>query len=266
MLKPVTTVLKDKQWQNQPCFIIGGGPSLKRFDFSLIDGRNSIGVNMSFRYNPTIAFVGDQDLMRRLESDPESGWRDCKSIKLARKALESWHGSTQTTRRKLELIDCYGIDVSPWQATWPRGLEDPMILVNNNGLVALQLADVLGADPIYLLGFDMRADEAGDSNWHEYYRSFKGETGDSGFFSFLETWRLNVPDRVRKKTVNVCPSSRLELFQKISFGALKAQLESRVFVGPPPLTSGKLQVRIKHAGWAEPRAIDDIETELVEDP
>ena len=49
----VTYKLREGQWTGHPCFIIGGGPSLKGFDFNLLEGRKTIGINRAFEFfNP----------------------------------------------------------------------------------------------------------------------------------------------------------------------------------------------------------------------
>jgi len=38
-------VLPDNSWKDEDCYIIGGGPSLKRFNWSLLKGKKTIGIN-----------------------------------------------------------------------------------------------------------------------------------------------------------------------------------------------------------------------------
>jgi len=41
-------VIENKPWDDQDCWIIGGGPSLKSFDWSTLEGQLVITVNRAF--------------------------------------------------------------------------------------------------------------------------------------------------------------------------------------------------------------------------
>ena len=44
-------------WKDQEAFIIGGGPSLRDFDWSLLRDKNTIGCNNAFRLGPDICKI-----------------------------------------------------------------------------------------------------------------------------------------------------------------------------------------------------------------
>ena len=51
--KPLWNFLKAGAWADEPCFLIGGGPSLQGFDFAQLEGKGRIiAVNRSFHYVP----------------------------------------------------------------------------------------------------------------------------------------------------------------------------------------------------------------------
>jgi len=51
--------------KNEPCFVLGNGPSVKRSDLNKIDNFFSIGVNRIFKiYDPTILFWQDLNVWR----------------------------------------------------------------------------------------------------------------------------------------------------------------------------------------------------------
>jgi hypothetical protein len=219
MLTQATHILSDGMWRNRRCFIIGGGPSLRTFDFRLIEEDLSIGVNMAFRFNPTITYIADAQLLRELEQDPTCEWFRANTIKLVRNDISD--------DPELTLLGCLGIRVQFVEGTsWSSSLTDGLALANNSGLIALQIADILGADPIYLLGFDMwESPDDGEHNWHGYYKEKQlPEKKHSTYYSFIETWRRVVPQRVVHKTYNVGLESRLMVFRRISIEVLKAQL------------------------------------------
>ena len=53
-------VLPDQAWKGHPCIIIGGGPSLIGFNWRLLRGWRTIGINRAFeKFEPTILFSLD---------------------------------------------------------------------------------------------------------------------------------------------------------------------------------------------------------------
>jgi len=66
-------VLPDGAWKNKPCFIVGGGPSLKDFDWHLLKGRRTIGINRAFeKFEPTIMFSMDTRYLKWVLNDKYS--------------------------------------------------------------------------------------------------------------------------------------------------------------------------------------------------
>ena len=74
-------VLPDKSWKGQRCFIIGGGESLKDFDFSKLKGELTIGINRAFeKHYCTINFSMDRQFYEWLING-----------KLGKEALRKWN-------------------------------------------------------------------------------------------------------------------------------------------------------------------------------
>jgi hypothetical protein len=44
-VRPLTEALKDGAWAERRAFVVGSGPSLRGFDYSLLDGENWIACN-----------------------------------------------------------------------------------------------------------------------------------------------------------------------------------------------------------------------------
>ena len=58
--RQISEVLPAGCWSDGPAFIVGGGPSLKGFDWKRLEGLRTIGINLAFYYfDPTIAFAMD---------------------------------------------------------------------------------------------------------------------------------------------------------------------------------------------------------------
>jgi len=141
-------------WNGKACYIIGGGPSLRSFDWSLLEHEHVIGCNAVFLLPPGIVDVllfGDRVFLDTYE-----------------KELEAFDGLVVTCLPSLVARD----DGSrPWlgkMCRQPRGLgvKNTLAWNGNTGAAAINLALLFGAQCVYLLGFDMRLQD-GENNWHD---------------------------------------------------------------------------------------------------
>lgn len=195
-------VLKDGKWAGRRAFIIGGGPSLKHFDFSLLSGELCIGVNMAFLHGPCVNLVLDHTLIQSLSGDPR--WKNYRGVKV-------WVNGEAPAERGLfpgvlELTPCRDHNEMP---RWSYSLSSGLWFGTNAGASALNLADVLGASPIYLLGFDMTGAAGKTKNWHDEYPEKQDEIVYKNFsIDFIR----NVPN-IRGKVINLNPASNLKCFE-----------------------------------------------------
>ena len=105
----------------------------------------------------------------------------------------------------LELQACYGLDQLP---RWSRSLKEGLWYGTNAGASALNLADILGANPIYLLGFDMTGQAGKTVNWHDEYKEKQDEMV---YKNFAIDFVRNLAN-IRSKVVNLNPASNLKCF------------------------------------------------------
>ena len=204
-------VLPDGTWKDQRCFIIGGGSSLKDFDFSKLKGENVIGVNRAFeKVDCTINFAMDYHLHKWITSGrlgPE-----------ARDKFENYKGYPVW-------LDSVGYD-------YPKGIfivagSNKRFLTtsmaegiggaSNSGYGALNLAVCLGANPIYLLGFDMYGAAGRQAWWHDGYPD---KRDDKIYGVFINDFKM-ILGELRKReirVVNLNPKSALKCFD---FGKLE---------------------------------------------
>lgn len=147
-------------WEGDPCYIIGGGPSLKGFDWSVLQGRHVLGCNASM-------YLG-------VNTVPVMVFGDGLFLNQHRDGLDSYAkagGIVITNSRLVNRID----RKNPPQylkvmKKEQRGLHHTALGWNNStGACAINLALLFGADPIYLLGYDMQIDSEGKKNFHNYY-------------------------------------------------------------------------------------------------
>jgi len=134
----------------KPFVIVAGGPSLKGFDFSLLDDcENVIAVNKAYTVLPCAKWIYFSDLR----------FWEAHKIYLLKHSAEVITGHKRVNHSQL----------TKYKFTSPKGLDlTPGCLRtgNNSGYAAINLAYHLGARVIYLLGFDMCQTKK-DSHWHD---------------------------------------------------------------------------------------------------
>ena len=196
----------DGSWAGRRCFIVGGGPSLKGFDFGRLRGERVIVVNKAFYDVPfaDVMFAMDRSLLDRVTSG--------KLGENYRQAFETFPGV------KLWL-DLFGYSYPPsvyslpaaGEIGWTKSLREGLCHGQNSGYGALNLAMVLGADPIYLLGYDCSKGPEGEKNYHDGYPSGGNPEALNIFKRAFEagTALLNGKPRI----INLNPNSALRCFE-----------------------------------------------------
>jgi len=159
-------------------FIVGGGPSLKEFDFSLLRERDVISVNKSIFDVPWCKYFITMDFtfLKKIDSSIlyQSSCSKVFVCNLAFPYLLFKDGRLIDTRSNL-VYRLSGFDVVVHsKRISPLGLSfSDFCNGENSGFCALQLAILLGYDEIYLLGFDLT------SQTTTHYHSGYGEERES---------------------------------------------------------------------------------------
>lgn len=200
-------------WKGEDAYIIGGGPSLHSFDWDLLRGKRTIGCNSAF-----ILGSGVVDLVLFGDFD----WWD----KIGRERTNSYGGLVVGCSDKQALLS----DRCPWLLTMMRHSKaeltppgsDSLAWFGSTGAMAVNLALLLGAQRVFLLGFDMQRGAEGSprenkANWHDVrYTPGRHEVYPlflKGFSRLLVSLRKVYPGR---EVVNVTDNSRLDVFPKVS--------------------------------------------------
>lgn len=148
------------------CYIVGGGPSLKNFDWSLLDEKFVIAINRAYEVLPNaqIIYFTDKDY-----------WEDHKNKMLKHKG--------ELFRGTCKLNDIQNPRVTEWFLTGETGLETrggKLKHGRNSTYAAINLAGVhLKFKKIYLLGIDMKWGIPGDnttSHWHSGHKRIDRHT------------------------------------------------------------------------------------------
>lgn len=164
-IRPISDAMPERAWRGHPAFIVGGGTSLRGFDFTRLAGELTIGINagMYLEPPPTIAYAADIRFMQMVEK--EGSWLKLPSMRLVHNVVSE---QASTGMLKPETVaTTWKLPVGKPRA-WGRSLEEGVAAFSFSGAVCLNLADILGASPIYLLGFDCYKTPIA-SNWHERY-------------------------------------------------------------------------------------------------
>lgn len=200
-------------WKNRRCFVVGGGPSLKGFDFDQLQGELTIGINRAFEiFSPTILFCVDIRVW---------GW-----------IVRGEFGSDST--EKYNNFKGRKVWVNTPSFIFPKDiatveLNDLQPCGDNSGHAAINLAILLGANPIYLLGFDMKMDKKDQVRWHDGYPEKQPKTVYKGFVEALEkdTGRIK---ETGTTIINLTPSSALKCFKKSTIKAVLRKKHNKPLV------------------------------------
>ena len=201
----VTEVLTSEQWKGQRCFILGGGESLKGFDFSLLRGERVIAVNRAFEFYPDadIWYAMDVALYNNIRSglfntngrDVYQLWKDFKGHKVYLCPINyyKFFDKVHYVRRSNTSEVSYN-------------LEKGIFGGNNSGFGALMLALALGANPIFLLGYDLKIRET--THFHSGYPKQEKEALAKKLTVFRDKFE-KFKDKYPKDTriINLCLDS-----------------------------------------------------------
>jgi hypothetical protein len=201
--------LTDGMWEGHACAIIGGGPSLQGFDFDRLDRDNLrvIGINRAFE------FCSHVDLIHTMDSRwlrwVESGRYGAD----AQRAFADFGGwRVICTNEQMQFPGCSIIRGGSRNSVLSSTLEDGLCRGTNSGVSALNLALCLGADPIYLLGFDCNKIAHGKQ---EHFHNGHPITQKDGIYRrFVKDFR-EIADQAtaRARIINVNPESGIRCFE-----------------------------------------------------
>lgn len=204
-------MLTDGMWSGERCFVVGGGPSLSGFNWSRLDGERVIAVNRAYEVLPR-AIVCSMDLgfwkehgarvekrmppwIRAGDGRPEARF-PAVHVRVGDEKLPA-HGPSH-------VFPCCADLTQPnphLSAAWGTSLRSGIGCGGNSGFAAVNLADVLGAATVYLLGFDMRGSVAGGQAW--FHGGYKQPQQKSDVYDRMIAAFEAVKDDIRADVVNL---------------------------------------------------------------
>lgn len=208
----VTDIVSDGCWSGRRCFIIGGGESLKGFNFSQLDDELTIGVNKSFvYYDSSILFFSDTNFYQTMSVDETLAplWHNLQAKKI----------SPVSQAQGMTFHDTYVIRRTN-TLDLPQSLDEGINVWNNSGFGALVLAYLLGANPIYLLGFDLKCTKS--THWHCGYPGQTLEGQRNRMHAFMTPFVMTADAFKRNGThvVNLNPDSALPCYHKTTINKI----------------------------------------------
>lgn len=176
-------------WTGEPCLIIGGGPTVDREAIKRFKGR-VIAVNNAYLLRP------DADVLYFADRRWYDWHRDSVSL---------FQGPYIVTRKEVKR-PAHDIKVIPRNKADALS-RDPLTLSGFcGGAASLNLAFLLGCDPIILHGFDMRP-----GNWHADHEVVQRPDFAERFMPYFERMAPELTKEGRA-VVNATPGSAMTCF------------------------------------------------------
>jgi len=213
-------------WKGRRCFIIGGGDSVKRLDLGALQGEMTIGINRAYELlTPSILFGVDSQL---------SGWAELGKLGEESKQKFNAYAGFRVWMALHEIFSNTDYLITPDKDEgYKIGTTKRMAFKNNSGYGAINLAAALGANPIYLIGFDMTGDGQGkQKNWHDGYPVTYNEDVYDGYIREITNFAPVLKD-AGFEVINLNPKSALKCF---SFGNYR-----KVTTNKPTIPKGAMQ-------------------------
>jgi hypothetical protein len=180
-------------------YIIGGGPSLIGFDWNRLTNKLTLGCNDAYQLGPAICKA--------------CVFGDLKWFAYHDEELAKFPNPRFTNEPSLY------VHSPDWLLCMRRegnGLHQNALGWNGNtGAVAINLALVLGAQRVFLLGYDMKAPSKNLVNWHVHNVSKPNMNSYERFKRGMESVKNNLPSVFPgREIINIGPDSDLDCFPK----------------------------------------------------
>ncbi len=211
----ITEVLENGAWQGQKCFLLGGGPSIKDVDLSVLSGEKVIGVNKAYLIYPDaeINYAMDVTFYEKITHSVLPEWTSIRQQWLHYKGMKLFfrtHGAHQfdPTIHYVKSIERKLIS---------KDLHAGIYGGTNSGFGAVSLAIALGCTEIGLLGYDMSIDASeGATHWHEGYSDQDDKELPRKLGVFSDSFAELAPaiKQLGVNVVNLNSFSKLECFPK----------------------------------------------------
>lgn len=197
-----------REWADADAVVIGGGPSLKGFPWESLKGRKTIGCNAAFRQGIDVCTL--------------SFFEDIAWFNFEEANLESFPGRVATSSEEIP-------EDHPWVYRLERKVEGlhtggAVGFGGNTGCSAINLALLMGAKRVFLIGFDCRLGTEREMNWHNHRHEPANESPElflkfqEGFYAIARDREAVFPDC---QIINCTPHSALRAFPTMRWEDIK---------------------------------------------
>ena len=179
-------------------FILGGGASLRGFDFGRLRGRHVIAINALGHDAPFADILYFRDRL----------WlKDASNLAL----VSNWSGMVVTECRHNSIPDhVHRIAAQPMEHFTVN--RSPIKGGRSSGHTAVGLAVGVGFKTLMLLGFDCRLVD-GRSHSHDRYRAADPSLYRNAFLPAWRGWR-GAAERIGARIINATPGSAIDEFER----------------------------------------------------
>lgn len=211
-MKYLNPNIYDNKHSGSSGFVIGGGVTVSSItDQQLISLKSSItvGVNKAYElfvpdylvFNDTHfweEYHGTVQSLNTVVITSEERAKTSSKIPMVSDNLYVLQSDKQYKRSGAELTDTFSKPVSFW---------------NNSGATAIRVAGILGLNPIYLLGFDLKSTE-GKFHFHDGYPNRKVGNKNSDYDAFYEAF-VDIFKGFKARGIQVVSCSAVSMLNKI---------------------------------------------------
>lgn len=214
--------LEEGAWRDQPAYLVGGGPSLRTFPWAHLRGvPNVVVLNMALLVVPDAAIFFTEDIRVIEEKFSPSKpfhleWERFTGLKVYHALGEGFAAKALALAPDLHVVERKRRD-----KFWAKSFSEGLSYSSNSAIGALNILDLLGADPIYLLGVDCRRD-GGKANYHGHYPEdwVMPKSQEASFKSDFENWAaLHLRHRKVVNLVNPDFLSSVECWPRVDWKA-----------------------------------------------
>jgi len=200
------------EWKDQDAYIIGGGSSLRAFNFQLLEGLNTIGCNDAFRLGKNVVkycMFGDASYFHKMKHQLQAAGMPLITVAPSIEGLN--FPDMHCFKRRSSGLGTGS--VCGWNYS--------------TGAAAINAALSLGARRVFLLGIDMNPDEKGRTHWHGHRgtptRAAVFDRFQRGFANVHRDHRITFPGT---EVIHVLDApSRLPFFPQMNFKQLYEHLD-----------------------------------------
>ena len=212
------------------CFVIGGGASLRNFNWEQLRGKDTIVTNMAIFYVPKPKYFVTVDYTFYLKLKPEQKEIFDTDLETTKIFVADMSLGTPLVEKDGRIRDPrFGLiyDLQPYdlivKAIGKGGFGytfGDFRTGINSGYCALQAAIALGYEEIYLLGYDLKASE--QTHFHDQYGTnvdvFRERI--ERYYNYFESGIKQLVQDNKVTLYSANPNSRLnDLIPAMSFGA-----------------------------------------------